>query len=88
MLFEIGEEVLVMRKKVFIGVGEVAAICRTTEELHEYFTPMHPLYASYQLCLQNEQVVYIVTFCYDLGQGGYLAHEVKKHHMKCKKIGT
>lgn len=81
-LFEIGEEVLVMRKKVFIGVGEVAAICRTLEELHAYFSPNHPLYASYQLSLQNEQMVYIVAFCHDLGQGGYLAHEIKKSRVK------
>lgn len=84
-LFEIGEEVLVMKQKVFIGMGEITDILRNVEDLSHYFNEQHPMYSSYQLCLRNKQVVYIVSFFHDLGQGGYLEHEVKRNRVSSKR---
>lgn len=77
-MIRLDDRVMVMNNKEMIGFASVVDICDNIKKLNVYFKKNHPLLQKYRFALYNNEVVYIVDFDNNLGQGGYLQKHLKK----------
>lgn len=81
-MIQVDERVIVLDNKKVLGFAFVKDICKTKNELSQYFQNNHPKLSVYEFAIHNNECVYIVDFDNDNGQGGYLKGNLRKLKMK------